>query len=719
MRADFSLTRYSRAALCGFVLSLAVGGLSLVGFSAQAQTGLLNIRGEVVNFKQEKSLLLNTQGRREWVIQFDSPLRGETRREMKAHQIEILRYLPPNAFVVRGESASLDLLQAQKLVGYAPWKSNWKIDRDLAPKLSARPFLNSSEAKRPLRVWVMAFDESAAQRLSKELDKRGLTHMLEGRTLDVLLERNQILEISEMMDIENIEEAPQVEVLYFDPGAPEMSWQASNGKGDYSDVTGYETGTRVMNFEVAWAQGLRGQGQTVAFADTGLDMGVIPQLSPDFASAVRVGHIIGIGARDWSDPMGHGTHVAGSIGGRGTASGGLFQGGANEASLLPQGMWSPLIDNLSVPPKLEKLFAPAMADGAYLHSNSWGSPRNLGAYDGMAVQVDEFSWKNQDFLPIFAAGNSGVDKDKDGVIDQGSISSPGTAKNALTVGASENLNSTGGIQNKISDLRSAKESWSAEPIWSSKLSDNVNGIAVFSSRGPTGDGRLKPEIVAPGTNILSNKSHAPGAQDLWGAYNADYVYSGGTSMATPLAAGAAAVARQVLQSRFQVAQPSAALVKAVLLHTAVDLYPGQYGEGHAQQELRHRPEVNQGYGRADLQGLSRLAGQTQVIDERTGIATGETKDYVVRVGAGESLIVNLVYMDAPGTPAASRALVNDLDLEAQGPGLQRQAQDRVNNHEIIEASNLAGGDIRIRVRAQNVPMGLNSRQPYALVISHR
>lgn len=687
--------------------------ISLTTFTAQAA---IEIRGQKVELKKvPKGLLNSPNATSEWVLQFESALAAETRREMKAHGLEILRYLPPNGFLVRGDGRSLELLQNQKVSGFSPWKPEWKIDSELAKKISARAFLSKGEAKRPLRLWVMAFDESTAQNISSELRKMSITHKVEGRTIDAMVEVQNILRVAQLSGVENIEEAPLVESMHVSLG--QDSGQAVIAKGDYTDVTGFETGTKIMNFDSAWNQGLMGRSEIVSFADTGLDMGTKATVSPEFSSAVLTGHIIGIGAKDWGDPMGHGTHVAGSVAGRGTASGGLFKGGAYEAMLIPQGMWSPLIDNLSVPPKLDKLFQPAFTDGARLHTNSWGSPRNLGAYDAMAVQVDEYVWKNPEFLPIFAAGNSGVDKNADGVIDQGSVSSPGTAKNALTVGASENLNSTGGIQAKLSELRMAKDNWPAEPIWSSKLSDNAKGIAAFSSRGPTRDGRLKPEIVGPGTNILSAKSKTPTAQLLWGAYNSEYVYSGGTSMSTPLVAGAAAIAREVLRTRFSIAKPSGALVKAFMLHSSVDLYPGQYGEGSAKQELKARPEVNQGYGRSDLALMSSLGPQTQVIDERAGVATGEMMEYRLNILAGENLLVNMVYADAPGTPAASRALVNNLDLEVSGPAGNLSSNDSVNNNALIEIKNAAAGTYIVRVRGQNVPMGNAGKQPFALVLS--
>ncbi|MDL5502267.1 MAG: S8 family serine peptidase, partial [Candidatus Methanoperedens sp.] len=84
--------------------------------------------------------------------------------------------------------------------------------------------------------------------------------------------------------------------------------------------------------------------------------------------------------------------------------------------------------------------------------------------------------------------------------------------------------------------------WSAfdylnEPINSDKLADNIEGLAAFSGRGPTDDGRIKPDVVAPGTFILSLKSSVAPPNGLWGDYNTYYRYSGGTSMSTPVVAG--------------------------------------------------------------------------------------------------------------------------------------------------------------------------------------
>jgi serine protease AprX len=337
----------------------------------------------------------------------------------------------------------------------------------------------------------------------------------------------------------------------------------------------------------------------------------------------------------------------------------------------------------------------------------------------MASQVDEFMAANPDMLVMFAAGNSGVDADKDGRVDQNSIGTPGTAKNVMTVGASKNLILKGGYQMKLSETR-LKDSWPTEPLASSKLSENAMGMAAFSSRGPTADGRMKPDVVAPGTNILSVHSSVKGAEALWGLYNNDYAWSGGTSMATPVAAGGAALIRQYLVEGRGIASPSAALLKAVMMHTATDLFPGEFGEvgaTHGQEFLTPRPNVDEGYGRVDVDKATNL-GAAILVDERAGLATGETHTYPVTVTSAAKLTATLVYTDAAGSASAAKALVNDLDLVLVDPsGHETSLNDHVNNSEMIQA-NVSSGNYTVKVKGTSVPTGpANGKQPYALVLS--
>lgn len=685
--------------------------------SAQAGTILHFQNGNVMPSELAQRTIVLSSIADDFVIQFKQPITEKDKTELKAIGAQIFRYIPDDALVVRASKAQLaNFAQNGKINGFVPFKGEMK----LSPNLPTFSVFSKTQTS---LIVISAFSaQDAADILSylKSRDSEILVLDQTGRSLLVRMNQALVSELAEVRGIEFVQKAEKIEPLHMD-----MSMELPGGltedpsllsPGDYSDMDGYETGTKVMNFDSIWALGFHGKGQIAGMADTGLDVGNIAGISADFQGAIKSGYSFGVGAKSWEDPMGHGTHVAGSVVSRGTASGGKLRGGAFEAQIIPEGMWSTIIDNLTVPPKLVKLFEPAYADGARVHTNSWGSPANFGAYDSMAQQVDEFMWTHPDFLVLFAAGNSGVDKDKDGRIDANSIGSPGTAKNILTVGASENLLDHGGIQKQVKELSIAKDNWPAEPIWSSKVSDNAEGLAMFSSRGPTKDGRLKPEIVAPGTNILSARSHIPTAEVLWGAYNADYVYSGGTSMATPLVAGAALVTREVLINKFGVANPSAALVKATLLHTAHDMFPGQYGDSSTTQELKtRRPNNDEGYGRTDMARVAALSNGTSVFEK--SVAQGESFTQIVEVKAGK-LLVNMVYTDAPGTPAAGASLVNDLDLTVTGPtGKVWGSKDIINNNEVVEVSGLEAGAYKISVQGMKIPMGQNGKQPFALIVT--
>lgn len=626
--------------------------------------------------------------------------------ELKKFNIQWLRYIPDNALLVLLPKATsnpqVDLKDIMIKVPYLP---KFKMNSDL----NAISVFNQHHLK---TVNIKLFNKKSVEKVADQILSLGgqvLEHY--ESYIDARLSLSMLRSLSQIDEVEFISEKPYVEVM-------SLSIERNNvlaASGDYSDLSGFETGTKIMNFSSAWYRGLDGRGQIVAMADTGLDSGDKSTLHRDF-SGVSHGYSYGLFTNSWYDPMGHGTHVAGSVMSAGVASGGEFRGGAYGSNMIAQGMWSDLLKNLSIPPTLEKFLAPAYQDGARVHTNSWGSPRNLGAYDNMSAQVDDFMWKHPEMLIIFAAGNSGEDGNRDGRIDEGSVSSPSTAKNALSVGASENLLLTGGIQRPVGQLADGK--WSAEPLGSDKLSDNADGIAVFSSRGPTSDGRLKPDVVAPGTNILSNCSQVKDANPLWGKYNDDYCYSGGTSMSAPLVAGAAAVVRQYLEER-GASRPSAALVKAVLMNSAVDLYPGQFGnvgKSRGQELLSPGPNVHQGHGRVDL---ARATDDSLVfIDEKQGLAQGEEKSHPVVLSQGgySRVKIHLVYTDRPAASAASRTLVNDLDMEVvTSDGKVILANDKTNNFEYIELPLDTLSDLTIKVKGERVMQGT---QPYAWSLSY-
>ncbi len=658
----------------------------------------------------------------EYIVQFQGTITDKHRLELLKISPMIFGYLPDDAYVVRLTS---DQLQKTKQMGSVysviPYHPQFKLNRNIGTS----SIFNSRHVHTLIaRVFVVSEVESIAQKMEKQ---GAIIQLASDKTILFTANQSMILQLANITGVEHIQVQPKFESMMFNPFLDESTDENPTPPppppppaGDYKDLDGSESGTHIMQFPAAWNRGLNGLDQIAAMSDTGLDTGNKDTIAADFQGAVISGHAVGLFSRSWEDPMGHGTHVAGSIVGRSPQSNGLLKGGAFAAGFVAQSLWSPMLDNLSVPSKMGEMIDKAYKDGARVHSNSWGSPQNFGAYDNFAVQVDEYIQSHPDIVVLFAAGNSGVDANKDGRIDAGSVCSPGTAKNIITVGASENVTKSGGIQVPISKLRTAKDTWGAEPIYSSLVSDNANGIAMFSSRGPTQDGRTKPELVAPGTNILSTKSHLPDSSALWGAYNADYAWSGGTSMATPLAAGAVTVTRQYLTQK-GFANPSAALLKAYMMHTADDLYPGQYGEIGVQngQELATvRPNSDQGYGRVNMDRATTAAQQAKIIDQVKGLAQGGKEQFRIEVKNSGRLIANLAWTDAPGSPNAGQALVNDLDLVLvdQAGREIKNLNDHINNHELIEM-NLPAGQYQIEVRAGRVPQPRQGGQSFALVYS--
>lgn len=648
-----------------------------------------------------------------YIVQWKSAVTEAEKSELRDLGGAIISYIPDDAFLVRASrelAARFENLAFVRAV--VPFHAGFKVESELTQN---GVFGFGQEAVVMVQT-IGSAEPEALQAVAPELKQ--LNKNLYAGNVRI----GDVWKLAKLPEVLWIERYLPVEAM--DMKLLDANFSASDAPAPY---TGYESGTKILNVDAAYNAGYRGEGQLVAYADTGLDKGDLATLIPDFVGQVKSAWVVGLGGKSWGDPQNHGTHVAGSIAGSGASSSGRIRGSAYKARLVVEGMWSDILKNIAIPGVLP-LFNRANSEGARIHSNSWGAPKSLGRYDTFAVQADTFHFENPDFLAVFASGNDGSDKNKDGVIDEGSVSSPGTAKNVLTVGASENLLREGGIQKKLIDLRPGKENWNTEPLASSYLSDNADGIAAFSSRGPTADGRLKPEVVAPGTNIVSARNTFPGTnpEDSWGIYDANYLYMGGTSMSTPIVSGAMALIRQYLVKRLGTEQVSSALMKAAVANTADDLFPGQFGQrAQGQEQPTRRPNNHEGWGRVNL--ASALDTGTRLFDERTGLATGQEKSFDLslarRTQAGKALRITLAYTDAPGTAAAAKALVNDLDLvvvDPQGRTLfpnGKNAKDSTNNMEQIDVLQPVAGTYKITVRAASVPQGKNGAQPYALVIS--
>lgn len=162
-------------------------------------------------------------------------------------------------------------------------------------------------------------------------------------------------------------------------------------------------------------------------------------------------------------------------------------------------------------------------------------------------------------------------------------------------------------------------------------------MAAFSSRGPTDDLRIKPDVVAPGTWILSNYSdmYQQGYDasvnpqnnayqyDGYGfPYDSYYKYMSGTSMSNPLTAGGAAVVRDYYNKARGVTNPSAALVKATIINSAVDLLD-ENNDGANDNDFPI-PNNHEGWGMVNLNAAT--DGSIAYVDEGTGLSTNGTAD---------------------------------------------------------------------------------------------
>src|SRR5215210_1840406 len=174
-------------------------------------------------------------------------------------------------------------------------------------------------------------------------------------------------------------------------------------------------------------------------------------------------------------------------------------------------------------------------------------------------------------LIVISAGDEGQSANRlhsaPGFPDWLSIGSPASCKNALTVGASRSSRTSGGLS-ALTWRDAWPDNFPDPPIADETISGNPDGLAAFSSRGPCDDHRIKPDVVAPGTDIASARSSRAPLRRFWGPFpgNGSYAYMGGTSMAAPLVTGCAALVREYYR-KSRNHQPSAALLKATLINS--------------------------------------------------------------------------------------------------------------------------------------------------------
>jgi subtilisin family serine protease len=642
------------------------------------------------------------------LVQLDGPPDAAQLDALRAVGMQPLFYIPDNTFLVRASAGSPSQAAGLRWSGVLP--AAYKFD----------PSLADGAGSDTLDLRVVATPDADPSALTRALTAIGGTIRasytgLTGLDLSVRLPRTALAAL-----------AARDDVVWVEPYlAPQLLNDAAR------DVIGVTAARQ----ELSW---LNGAGQIIAVTDTGLDRST--QLSADFSGRVAATFTphqmySGCTSTDWSDYNGHGTHVSGSILGSGllSPSGSSFAGMAPGAQLVVESsINSGMSNSLDCLPFDSSFLQKAYDAGARVQNASWGFIGSYGGYTDFAAVVDDFLYQHPEHLLVVAAGNSGVDANSNGVIDADSITSPATAKNVLAVGASENNRPSSLVLCYSSNPLS--RCWSSyvisgAPISTDFVSNNPAGMAAFSSRGPADDGRIKPDLVAPGTNVLSARSHASGVI-YPDSYDSNYAYESGTSMATPIVSGAAALVRQWLSQARGISTPSAALVRALLLNGAQDLSPGQYGTGATREIPAAWPNSVEGWGRVNVADSVDLSDSQIVLhDDTLGLSGAGVFEQRMTVGVGQPpLRVTLTWTDYPGSPLASKALVNDLDLEVVAPDgslirgnasadlisscRSTSGADRCNTSESVNITAATTGTYTLRVRGASVAYG---PQRFALV----
>ncbi|GLD97774.1 hypothetical protein PINS_up006471 [Pythium insidiosum] len=459
------------------------------------------------------------------------------------------------------------------------------------------------------------------------------------------------------------------------------------------------------------AQKITGSGIIVGVTDTGLyvDHDQFDQPSRDIydrtdLSARKVVLYKTFGNReDESEQVtcGHGTHVSGILAGQSLGRAGeadLGIASSARIAFMDIGRQAPSCVGqrgcevkLETPGEVEALMGDQVAAGARIFSFSWGTGGN--DYNAQSRDLDDYIYRNPDVLIVVAAGNSG---------DKGrrTISSPSGAKNVISVGAS------------LNDAASFAKTPCASVL-------NAQTVASFSSVGPTLDGRLKPDIVAPGMVIESAQSEAPGSTTKSNAL----CPLQGTSQATPIVAGMAVLLYEWLRDgwwkhgvkdpKYGIKTVPAALLKALIIHSGERMTRRLVAPRNgitscvameaSAMPLPSYPDIHQGYGKPTMANLVSF-----VDDQGAGVyffpngsegseprvTQGATAKFTFMLKERANLRVTLVWTDPAGSIGGRIALQNDLDLSVRVPETStvfyplsgNGSRDAINNVEMVEVS---------------------------------
>ncbi|MEM2891010.1 MAG: PQQ-binding-like beta-propeller repeat protein, partial [Thermoplasmata archaeon] len=690
-----------------------------------------------------------------YIVQLRGPVTAAMRESVQDAGASLLHYISYNAYVVRADQATLHRLKSIQAVRWiGEFEPAYKVSERLSPEhdavleaaleramsatttyaSSSIAFSSSPQAKAVDPYTGAAVDSYlASDRAALKRAHEMISAVVRGPFIEVEIvafEKAQVFSVAEGLeklgakDIRySFETSGKLRARVDRALIPEIAKMSGVMWIDryvqpfvYNDIARWviQSNDDFSYSAPIHEHGIWGTNQTITVCDSGLDYehnafeDVYGNNTPNPSHRKVTDYYVPPGGGgDYSDNgINHGTHVSGTVAGDdgtwhvydgdpwgSTGSLGPHDGHAFDAKIQMQDL-SPDGYYVYPPDDYAVLYQNALDRGSYIHTNSWGGPEYY--YVQECADTDQFVWTNQDFTILFAAGNPGS--------GLGWISSYASAKNVIGVGATLNGASR-------------------------------EDVASFSGRGPCSDGRLKPDVMAPGVNTWSARGGDPG-----GVYD-DYFQLSGTSMATPACAGAVTLIRQYYMDGWYPTGsrqptngfvPSAALIKATLINSAIEMSgSGAYING----ETRY-PNYNQGWGRVVLDDALYFEGETRglvVDDNRAGLNTGQSSSYSLAVGDDTTPVeITLVWTDYPGTPMSTPNLVNDLDLTVIAPdgtvyrGNMYQGynpgesipnsydNDHINNVESVLVLSPQPGLWTVIVDAFNVPWG---PQSYAIVMT--
>jgi Subtilase family len=607
------------------------------------------------------------------VLMFDGPMTDERRTALSASGITLGEYIPADSFIVTF-TQPVNSRQIRAL-GFVTWAGEYQNSWKINPAIGAIEFETPERrewAERGLLalnavLFAGADIRAGIDQVASIPGVQIIDTVTSGgdAAIRLIAPADRAAALAELSTVSWIEELPE-----FAPRNYASRWIVQNN---------------VKSEFPLYANGLRGEGQILglidgwvspthcSFADPSVPI-TAPGLYPNHRKIYAYnGDSIGYNK--------HGTHVAGTAVGDAGADN-LETRGVAYLARMAFNIWPDLDEG--------DMFAKFLLhhqQGAFVHTNSWGQ-NSVTAYDFAARAVDNFSWTHPDNLVIFAVSNLFI------------IGNPENAKNCLAV------TSTGGEGNQ--DV----------------ICGSTNSTTDKPGKGPTVDGRLKPEIAAPGCGVASAVGQACNTQA-----------QDGTSTAAPAVAGVAVLMRQYYTNGYYprgtpdpdfAFSPTGAMLKAAIINAGVDV-KGDAGY----------PNEFEGWGRLTADNVLYFPGDSRRTvlrdvraDDPRSLATGQEHSFTIEVAAsGEPLRVTMAFHDAPAALMASYAPVNDLDLIVTSPtgetylgnafsggaSIKGGDRDPRNNVEQVLINNPAPGLWRVRVLAPAVNVG--PRQSYAVVAS--